>query len=52
MMCEMVFGILRIVEVLTRERRKSFAVIRKLFGGFQKEFWSNIKLNNKVIDIN
>jgi hypothetical protein len=38
MMCEIGFGTFGIVGVLTRERRKSSALIRKLFGGFQKEF--------------
>jgi hypothetical protein len=38
--------------VFTGGRHKSAAEIQKLFGGFQKEFWSNKELNNKVIDIN
>jgi hypothetical protein len=50
-MCD-VFGISGIVKVLTGGRRKSSAEIRKLFGGFRKEFQSNEELNNKVIDIN
>jgi hypothetical protein len=46
------FGISGIVKVLIGGSQKSFAEIRKLFGWFRKEFRSNEKLNNKVIDIN
>jgi hypothetical protein len=47
-----VFGISGIIKVLTGGSQKSSVELRKLFGGFQKEFWSNGELNNKVIDIN
>jgi hypothetical protein len=33
------FGIFGIIGVLTRERWKSFVKVRRLFGGFRKEFW-------------
>jgi hypothetical protein len=32
------FGTFGIIRVFTRERRKGSGLIRKLFGGFQKEF--------------
>jgi hypothetical protein len=38
--------------VLTGGSQKSSMEIRKLFGGFRKEFQSDGELNNKVIDIN
>jgi hypothetical protein len=38
MKCKIFFGTFVIVRVLTRERRKSYAVIQKLF---EKEFRSN-----------
>jgi hypothetical protein len=45
-MFKMVLVIFRKTGVLTEERRKSSDIVRKSFGGLQKEFWSSGKLNN------